>query len=348
MENVNVWNMLVKHFNDNRSVKEEKIQKDWEYIFSEFFGYSRFYGEIDSHRSIQIGSQQRVVPDIIIKGNGGDLFDVELKQYNLGFSPFMENQLKSYLSLLHISIGILICDSIYLCNYDLKKDVLKKVKIEFKIDNPDGIAFVDLFKKDTFSSDKIAKFIDGKASFEKNVKQIKEEFTPQLINELLVKHFSDRFTKEEILAAIETNNCAPTVDVIKEDIIDKSILYPIATNAVIDKDVYEEPPFDYVIVKTSRACVSERGSLYEATRYGWRVGKRILNYSYVLSVINMIVQEVYVVDSWNIREVGELVGRYEFHGKVCNDEIARKLVGKKIPYEYRKPGMASPLLYKRK
>ncbi len=348
MENVEIWNNLVKHFNDNRLTKEEKLQKDWEYIFYEFFGYSRFYGEIDSHRSIHIGSHQRIIPDIIIKDKEKDLFDIELKQYNLFLTADMEKQLKSYLCLLHISIGVLICDSIYLYSYDLKRDVLKKVKIEFVLDNPNGIAFVSLLKKGSFSPDKVAQFIDEKTLFEENVKQIRSEITPQLILELLVKHFNTRFTIEEIDKAIASKDYTSMVKIPDKTTIDLPTFCPEVKTAITDEDVYEEPPFDYVIVKTSHDCVSARGSLYEATRYGWRAGKRILNYSYVLSVINMVVQEVYIADYWNIRETGELVGRYEFHGRVCTEDSARKLVGKKIPYEYRKPGSSNPLLYKSK
>ena len=84
MDSVKIWNRIVKHYKDYYSAKEEVLQKDWEQIFSAF-GYNSFFGEIDSHRSIHIGSHQRTIPDIIIRGDDGDLFDVELKQYNLPF-----------------------------------------------------------------------------------------------------------------------------------------------------------------------------------------------------------------------------------------------------------------------
>ena len=114
MDSAKIWNRIVKHYKDNYSAKEEVIQKDWEQIFSDLFNYSRLFGEIDAHRNIHIGSHQRTIPDIIITSENGDLFDVELKQYNLPFSVDMENQLKSYMDLLHITVGVIICQQIHL------------------------------------------------------------------------------------------------------------------------------------------------------------------------------------------------------------------------------------------
>ena len=113
-----IWNRIVDHYHDNFLEKEEVLQRDWEQIFSDLFNYKSLLGEIDSHRSIPIGSHQRTVPDIIIRGEHGDLFDVELKQYNMPFTVEMENQLKSYLDLLHISVGVLICQKLYVYVYN--------------------------------------------------------------------------------------------------------------------------------------------------------------------------------------------------------------------------------------
>lgn len=113
-----------------------------------------------------------------------------------------------------------------------------------------------------------------------------------------------------------------------------------------DKDVYQEPNFDYVIIKTRAERISERGSLYEATRYAWKVGERIKDYKYVLSVVNKVVRAIYIVESWHKIETGKDKGRYEFFGREAVGSIFDSIIGKKIPEKYRKNGMASPLLYK--
>ena len=202
MDSVKIWNRIVKHYKDYYSAKEEVLQKDWEQIFSDLLNYSRFFGEIDSHRSIHIGSHQRTIPDIIIRGDNGDLFDVELKQYNLPFCIEFEDQLKSYLDLLHISVGVLICQQIYLYVYDFSKSKLKKIEIPFVEDNPDGIAFVELMKKGNFSAEKVENFIDSKAIFIENVEKIKSQISSNLIAELAINHFLKDYSKEAVCVAL--------------------------------------------------------------------------------------------------------------------------------------------------
>ena len=58
-------------------------------------------------------------------------------------------------------------------------------------------------------------------------------------------------------------------------------------------DIYTEPSFDYVIVKTSEKVMSERGgSLYIATNRFWYAEERISNYTFVISVVDQIFQRV--------------------------------------------------------
>lgn len=115
-----------------------------------------------------------------------------------------------------------------------------------------------------------------------------------------------------------------------------------------ENNIYEEPDFDYVIIKTTTARIQEYGgNVYEATRRAWKVGERIKQYKYVLSVVNKVVQAVYVVDRWRIVESGESKGRYEFWGKEATGLKFDNLIGKTIPVKYRLKGMASPVVYKK-
>lgn len=105
---------------------------------------------------------------------------------------------------------------------------------------------------------------------------------------------------------------------------------------------YQEPNEDYIIIKTSTAAIEANGNLYEATRRSWAANlNKAKKYKYVLSVINRIVKEVYIVDEWY--QDGD---RIAFKGHETVDPIA-SLKGKLIPLKYRKKGMARPFLYKR-
>ena len=348
MDSVKIWNRIVKHYKDYYSAKEEVLQKDWEQIFSDLLNYSRFFGEIDSHRSIHIGSHQRTIPDIIIRGDDGDLFDVELKQYNMPFSIDFENQLKSYLDLLHISVGVLVCQKVYLYVYDFSKSKLKKMAISFVENNPDGIKFVDLMKKGGFSAEKVESFIDSKVAFKENVQKIKETVSKDFIKQLIVDYFINNYSEEEILTALGGRDYTEEIIHDGDDEPGNSDAGNTDNVDTDDSSVYTEPSFNYVMIKTSHERVQKcNGSLYEATRYAWRAGERITQYNYVISVIGGVVQEVYVADRWNIVQNGELVGRYEFHGKTATNAEARALIGKTIPFKYRKPGSANPVMFKK-
>ena len=67
MTSKEIWNYLVDHYNKNVWANEDSIQRDWESLFAdvELFKYSKIGGEVDSHRTLQIGSYERVIPDII-------------------------------------------------------------------------------------------------------------------------------------------------------------------------------------------------------------------------------------------------------------------------------------------
>lgn len=104
---------------------------------------------------------------------------------------------------------------------------------------------------------------------------------------------------------------------------------------------YKEPKYKYVIVKTHDSMVEERGSLYEAARWAWTISlDTVKDYKYVLAVIGDIVQEVFVVDSW--QSIGD--GRVLFTGNPAPANISTGIKGRRIPEIYRKRGLQCPIL----
>ena len=212
-----IWNIIVKQYNKLSDMPEQQIQKEWEEYFKQFLGYNSFLGEIDSQKSIIIGSSKSVIPDIILKRDGQELFDVELKQYSLSFTTIMEEQLKSYLKQLHISIGILVCQKIYVYSYDFMCNTTQKIEIDFIEDNPDGIMLVELFKKENFSESSVKDFIASKNRFRENVEKIKKEITTENILEMVKLYFGDSYYTDEIDSAL--NDFLITVNPKKNTII---------------------------------------------------------------------------------------------------------------------------------
>lgn len=162
MEAKEKWNLIVQQYKDNYNQLESKIQKLWEGYCSEFFGYSRVFGEIDTQRIIHIGVGVKTIPDIILRRDNNDILDIELKKYNLRFDGSMEEQLKSYLDLLHISCAMIVCQKIYLYYYDYSKKQRGKYAISFEENNEDGIKLMELLSKGTFDEERIKDYIIDK------------------------------------------------------------------------------------------------------------------------------------------------------------------------------------------
>ena len=58
------WNRIVDFHKKYFRSPESTIQSVWENVFVEILGYSRLDGEVERHRSIYLGSTERVIPDI--------------------------------------------------------------------------------------------------------------------------------------------------------------------------------------------------------------------------------------------------------------------------------------------
>ena len=346
------WNYIVKQHEKNYNALEGVVQAEWENFFSEIFGYKKLFGEIDTHRNIHIGCGQRTIPDIIIKEEH-DLFDVELKQYNLPFIYDYENQLKSYMDLLHINVGLLICQKLYVYVYNRNK--FKKLEIPFEENNMDGIKLLELLSKGNFSEEKIESFIDGKNSALKHIQEIKEQIDRELLFGLLKDYFyGGEYQCEEIEKALED------FDIIIRDkrlqsnpIAQKAAVktpsQPTITVPAFDPNCFiekEDTP-DFIIIKTTPKRLMEvNNDLYFAVRHCWRVKlETVQKYKYVLGVVEGTVKAVYEVEYWQLVNDGS--GRYEFIGHLAQQEIANLFLGKKIPARFRKQGLASPVLYSR-
>lgn len=199
MSTLAYWNEIVSEYNDNLNCKEEIVQKTWEVLFKLCFGYSKL--EIESQRSVKMGVMTKKA-DIVITNGVEDLFVIELKRHVLHEG---QEQLFSYLNQLKIDLGILVCDKLYIYDYDYtaKENSYSVLEIPFVQDNPNGSKFVELFSKDNFDKQKIKDFIKECNENKDIVNEIKNEITSNLASELLKKYFKEKYTEidiEKILA----------------------------------------------------------------------------------------------------------------------------------------------------
>lgn len=194
MDFTSAWNKIVSLYNKNFNAKEEIIQSSWEQLFSVIFNYED--EEIDSQRNVQMGVNTKRA-DIVITNKTEDLFAVELKRYTLHEG---REQLFSYLNQLKIDLGILVCDNLYIYNYDYasKENSYTYLEIPFTKDNSNGCRFIELFYKDNFNKQDIKSYIKECNSEKQISNEIKTELSEILIIKLLNQYFSDKYPDIEI------------------------------------------------------------------------------------------------------------------------------------------------------
>lgn len=105
-----------------------------------------------------------------------------------------------------------------------------------------------------------------------------------------------------------------------------------------------------ILINVNRSALE--ASLYEATRYSWKISDRKASRAdYVAAVRFGIIVAVFVAEKWLPAIPEHFPGRdpfpdrYGFVGCDANDEIRRMYIGKRLPDEYRKPGAANPIKY---
>ena len=100
----------------------------------------------------------------------------------------------------------------------------------------------------------------------------------------------------------------------------------------------------YILIKLRDNIEERGGNLYAAARGCWDLNlDHAREIQYVVIAINGIVQEVYEVSDWH-KSVAESP-KLEFDGEPTSNKIMRELIGKLIPDNYRKQGMANPCRY---
>ena len=190
------WNTLVFHYNRNFDKKEDIVQNSWEVLLSTNFGYL-VDTEIKPQYPVKMGSSIKLA-DIVVERNDDDkLFLMELKRHTLHDG---EKQLFSYLNQVKTEIGILVCDKLYVYDFDYtqKSEKYSYVEIDFTQGNPDGIKFVELFTSSNFDRQKIKDFIAQKNQSKENIALIRKDLTDDFVKEAVKNHLAGKYPAEDV------------------------------------------------------------------------------------------------------------------------------------------------------
>jgi hypothetical protein len=105
-----------------------------------------------------------------------------------------------------------------------------------------------------------------------------------------------------------------------------------------------------VLINVNRT--SAETSLYEATRYSWKISKsKARQAEFILPTVRGLIVGAFIADDWldatavNFPGREDVNGRLGFNGHEAPPEIQALYVGKRVPDEYRKQGAANPIRY---
>lgn len=111
--------------------------------------------------------------------------------------------------------------------------------------------------------------------------------------------------------------------------------------------VFEEPA---ILININRSA--EKTSLYEATRYAWKLSpKKARRAKYVMAVSQGVIKAVFIATDWLPAEQEHFPGResspgrYGFVGHEAPEDVQRKYIRKRLPDDYRKKGASNPIKY---
>ena len=112
-----------------------------------------------------------------------------------------------------------------------------------------------------------------------------------------------------------------------------------------DAEIDFDPNHRLLIIKIRPETVDERGGVYEAVRWAWRLNKeRAESIDYVLAIEEGVCEGVFVADR-RIEIAAPDGRRLKFEGRPAPSDVRGRYRGKRIPASMRKKGMASPSLY---
>jgi uncharacterized protein len=117
---------------------------------------------------------------------------------------------------------------------------------------------------------------------------------------------------------------------------------------------YSAPPAAFrhkaILISVNRSAAET--SLYEATRYAWKISRRkAMQAEVILATLRGLIVDAFVAEDWLPATAADFPGhedapgRLAFVGQQAPADLRAEYVGKRVPDEYRKRGAANPIKY---
>ncbi len=232
------WNeicFLIKEHSKQNS-KEAFFQNEVVNIF-EKLGWSRYRNEIEIGKSIPIGANNRLIPDILISLEKEKLFVVELKKPTNQGSERISQQLISYMLQLKMNFGLFIGENIQLFYDDPNdnKHPLKLIEIEFSYDNIEGHKLIEILKRETFDEQKLTDYCIQKLN------EIEENNSLDKLIDFFTSTQGNEYVLQLISKDLKEKNSSKVIEELKSKIsikiIDKTSLPKIENSNFLEKRI---------------------------------------------------------------------------------------------------------------
>jgi hypothetical protein len=127
---------------------------------------------------------------------------------------------------------------------------------------------------------------------------------------------------------------------------------PMHAREIIQRYSFEPAVFHHKAILITVNRTASETSLYEATRYAWKISrKRAEQAEVVLPVVRGVIVGAFVADRWleatpaNFPGREAVPGRLGFVGHEAPGEWKALYIRKRVPEQYRKLGAANPIKY---
>ncbi|MBO4664227.1 MAG: hypothetical protein J5663_07420 [Bacteroidaceae bacterium] len=185
------WNQFVYYLCESKKngVNESDYHSTIEAQL-QLLGWMSYKNEICHKPNLPIGNNGYIQPDIIIQKDDVKQFVIEVKQPRHIQIDKDRDQLVSYMRQLKLNVGIYIGEHIEIF-YDLpeSENAVSVLIVPLELDNKQGERFIELFSKDNFSKESIAKFC------EERINELRHEENLNKVKSLLISDAQEQISK---------------------------------------------------------------------------------------------------------------------------------------------------------
>lgn len=228
------WNTICKMMRNIDKQSEMTYQRGIKEMILEFgLGWSS--DQITEQLSLQLGSTERLIPDLLVRKDERNSFIIEVKKPGHRKINSDIDQLLSYMKQLETPVGIYWGDEveIYWKTIGDGSAPVPLLSLNFNVHCDDGDKFISLFLEENYSIDAVRAFKEereAKALFEMEVNSLMTEITSMefqdTVKRLITDFLVNKGLNEEVVEMVIGNVSVAITEEHEEEKSDDAVLIP--------------------------------------------------------------------------------------------------------------------------